>query len=167
MNTNSMQGEWELRQYHHLIDEIPYGDEDNSPRLDEIQAWLMGNDDEQIAQSVPRTGLIIRIQANAFSEHAVEFDGLMFDVSGVQVNDYVPMAGALVERNSLTFLQPDGVPDWAKPELIDGPVLRYDDGDTKVSDSLRLVGDKLVRQISVVTDEIYLERIVLVYARVS
>ena len=92
---------------------------------------------------------------------------MMFDVGGVQVNDYEPMEGEIIESDGFAFLHPKGVPEWAESNATDSLVLRYDDGDTKVSDNLRLVDNFLVRQISVVTDEIYLERIVLIYSRVD
>ena len=167
MSIALMNGEWQLQRYHHVVAEIPWGDEDDAACAVAIQAWLIGNSDEQIPDAVPRTGLIMKIQGKTFSEEVVEFDGLMFDVCGIQVNNYVPMKGTVVDRDGQMVLDPEGVPDWATPNGKVDSVLRYDDGDTKCCDNLRLLNDKLVRQISVVTDQIYLERILLVYGRVS
>ena len=166
MSIASMNGEWQLKFYHHLVDEIPWGDEEDTACLAEIQAWLRGKSDAQIPDAVPMAGLVMKLQGSAFSEETIEFDALMFDVNGVQVNAYVPMTGTVVDRDGLTILKPAGVPDWATPNSMDASALRYDDGDTKVCDNLRLIDGQLVRQVSVVTDEIYLERMVLVYGRV-
>jgi len=43
--------------------------------------------------------------------------------------------------------------------------LRLDDGDTRICDSARVVGGRLVRTICVITDECYGDRVVLVYDR--
>lgn len=166
MSITSINGEWQLERYRHLVDEIAWGDEEDTACLAKIQAWLRGTGDAQIPDAVPMAGLVMKIQGNAFTEEVIDFDALMFDVSGVQVNAYVPMTGTVVDRDGLMILEPAGVPDWATPNAMDASILRYDDGDTKVGDNLRLINDRLVRQVSVVTDEIYLERMVLVYGRV-
>ena len=44
-------------------------------------------------------------------------------------------------------------------------VLRYDDGDTKISDGLRLKEGRLLRMVNVVTDELYTDRQLVAYQR--
>lgn len=164
---NELEGEWELVGYQHRTDEIEYDDGDDGPRVTEIHAWLLGAEltSASLEAAPPRTGLQLAIQSGAFRESVENFSELMFDESGVQVNDYQPMSGQLAIINSVAFLVPEGVPDYAKPEPAEDMVVRYDDGDTLVCDSLRVVNGMLVRQTSVVTDEIYLERMLLVYRR--
>ncbi|WP_259632740.1 hypothetical protein [Stieleria sedimenti] len=82
MSITSINGEWQLERYHHLVDEIAWGDEADTACLSKIQAWLRGNGDAQIPDAVPMAGLVMKIQGNAFTEEAIEFDALMFDVSG-------------------------------------------------------------------------------------
>lgn len=43
--------------------------------------------------------------------------------------------------------------------------VRYSDGDTTVVDSLRFVDDKLIRSVSVVTDEVRFERYFFIYQK--
>ncbi|GAB5515737.1 hypothetical protein [Rhodopirellula baltica] len=90
----------------------------------------------------------------------------MFDLEGIQINDYQPMSGEVRIRKRVGFLIPDGGPQYGLPISIDLP-LRYDDGDTKVCDAIRAFDDHLVRQLSVVTDELYLDRMTLLYRRVE
>ena len=44
-------------------------------------------------------------------------------------------------------------------------LLRYDDGDTRISDGLRLQGTRLLRTMNVVTDELYTDRQLFAYER--
>ena len=45
----------------------------------------------------------------------------------------------------------------------DGVALRYDDGYTMIAEWLERSDNRLVRTVNVVTDELYLDRIVMVY----
>lgn len=160
-------GNWELTRYGSDTAEIAYDDTDDGPRETEIRAWLIGNEVSMIGNSLPQTGLRITIEQNRFEESVFRFDELMFDVDGVQVNDYQPMSGNLSISERVAFMAPD---ESDKPASLDGTgakAVRYDDGDTKVCDTLRLSGQMLVRQTSVVTDEIYLERMLLIYRRIG
>ena len=73
------------------------------------------------------------------------------------------MVGRLHFVNDVGFILPDGVPDYASPSIENGIASRYSDGDTMVCDTLRRAGDDLIRQVSVITDELYIDRIVLIY----
>ncbi|QEG38931.1 hypothetical protein [Roseimaritima ulvae] len=164
---NELEGEWELVGYFHKTDEIEYDDADDGSNVTEIRAWLQGAEptNASLEAAQPRAGLQLAIQRGAFRESVENFSELMFDVSGVQVNDYQPMSGQLATINSVAFLVPEGVPEFARTEPAEDIVVRYDDGDTLVCDSMRIVDGMLVRQTSVVTDEIYLERMLLMYRR--
>jgi len=160
-------GEWQLDRYQHITDEIAYDDNEDGPRVTEIQAWLIGTDGVSVDAMPRRTGLRMRMKCGSFSESATAFDELMFDVSGIQVNDYRPMSGNLEKINGLTFLVADVVSRFAASDTVDDVVVRYHDGDTTVCDTLRVIDEYLVRQTSVVTDEIYLDRMLLAYRRVG
>ena len=157
---NDFNGHWHLVGYRHFNDELPLTDSETG--ADDIHSWLLGSDN--IVRDVPTaTGLKIQIDGNTFSEAVKSFDDLMFDIEGIQVNDYQPMAGTIHFVADIGFVRPDGVPDYASPQIKTDLAARYSDGDTIVGDTLRRAGDNLIRQISVVTDELYVDRIVLVY----
>ncbi|TWT72626.1 hypothetical protein [Crateriforma conspicua] len=152
-------GSWDLIRYAHTVGEIPNEDDGSA-----IHAWLQGSDKGSLGSDTERTGLQLSIEGESFSEQVSAFSSLMFDVEGVQVNDYQPMSGKILVINGLGFLMPEGVPEYALPINVAFP-LRYDDGDTKVCDTVRVFDDVLVRQLSVVTDELYLDRMTLLYYR--
>jgi len=152
-------GRWDLRRYAHIADEVST-DGDNSG----IQAWLRGLDDNSPESGDERTGLQLLIRDGIFSESVQGFTSLMFDREGIQVNDYQPMSGNVVIIKGIAYLIPEGVAEDALHDAGDC-ALRYDDGDTMVCDTIRVFGDTLVRQLSVVTDELYLDRMTLVYGR--
>ncbi|KAA5538931.1 hypothetical protein FYK55_26200 [Roseiconus nitratireducens] len=156
-----MNGSWELCQYLHWNGETESDGDDS-----EIRSWLCGSDDISIDDFNESTGLQLNLRDGAFSERGADFCQLMFDTEGIQVNDYRPMSGRVLFDGRVGSLIPDGVPEYSLPYPV-GIALRYGDGDTKVCDTIRLINDSLVRQLSVVTDELYLDRIVLVYGRVD
>ena len=77
------------------------------------------------------------------------------------------MSGTLAITGECAWLQPDGIPRWSTHALnrYDQAILRYDDGDTKISDTLRLSGERLLRTVNVVTDELYTDRQLIAYLR--
>lgn len=156
-------GHWQLVGYGYINDELSLID--GEPGNDEIRSWLKGS--EGFPQDVTAaTGLGFLTDGSKFSETASAFSNLMFDREGVQVNDYQPMSGRLHFAGDVGFILPDGVPDFALPKIENDIASRYSDGDTVVCDSLRRVGNDLIRQISAITDELYLDRMVLVYTQV-
>ena len=157
---SDLSGNWHLVGYNHVNDELPLFD--GEPRVEDIRSWLIGSVDTQ-PDVAAVSGLKIEIDHSSFSEIVIEFSLLMFDVEGVQVNDYQPMTGRLHVVEQVGFILPDDVPDYASPFIDNGLASRYSDGDTIVCDTLRRTGDNLIRQVSVITDELYLDRIVLTY----
>ncbi|NJN00069.1 MAG: hypothetical protein HC800_25630 [Phormidesmis sp. RL_2_1] len=152
-----MLGVWELSRYSHVVSEI-WPDDDGT----EMDAWLLGAHEPELNSGQEQRGLHLTVRDGAFTETVKDFAALMFDQEGVQVNDYQPMSGQIVQVNAIGFLMPFGT-SALKGQTPRGCFLRYDDGDTKVCDTIRLIGDRLVRQLSVVTDELYLDRMTLVY----
>ncbi|WP_221645468.1 hypothetical protein, partial [Nostoc sp. UCD120] len=62
----------------------------------------------------------------------------------------------------------DDLVSWAVPsDEVNKKKLRYDDGDTKIADSIEVQGEQLIRTISVVTDELYLDRVIIVYKKAN
>lgn len=82
---------------------------------------------------------------------------LTYDEDGVQVSGVAEFGGVIREEAGRGYLLTGAVADPRR--------LRYDRGDTRVCDSARLEGGRLVRSICVITDECYGDRIVLVYDR--
>ncbi|MEO1529540.1 MAG: hypothetical protein AAFX06_29300 [Planctomycetota bacterium] len=153
-------GNWHVVGYDHLNGELSLFD--GEPRAEDLRSWLVGSNETKPAVTAAG-GMKIEIHETAFCESVTEFSRLMFDIEGVQVNDYQPMAGRLHIVEQVGFLLPDEVPEYASPSIDSGVACRYSDGDTIVCDTLRCAGDVLIRQVSVITDELYLDRIVLAY----
>lgn len=89
---------------------------------------------------------------------------LTYDGEGIQVSGVPEFGGRIHEEGERGYLLCQGIPRWATPKDEAAQTrLRWDNGDIKVCDSIRLVGNRLLRTICVVTDECYGDRIVLVY----
>ena len=153
-------GDWELVGYAYINDELPLVD--GEPRGIDSQSWLLGSL-EPPQNASDRSGLRLIISGSRFSEAVAEFPELMFDIEGIQVNDYRPMTGNIHSIENLGFLLPDGVPEYAAPPVNSAVASRYADGDTIVCDTIRRSGNDILRQVSVITDELYIDRVVLVY----
>ena len=157
---NEFDGSWELTQYCHVNDEFRLTDGELA--AGDADSWLLGlpNADQRTVSSA---GLQLAIEGTLFTETASDFSELMFDREGIQVNDYSPMSGKIISIKNVGFLLPQGVPEHALPPIRNDVAARYDDGDTVVCDTLRLSDRNLLRQVSVITDELYIDRMVLVY----
>lgn len=80
---------------------------------------------------------------------------LTYDEHGIQVSGMAGFGGVVREDNGRGYLL----------TAATAGRLRLDDGDTRICDSARVVGGRLVRTICVITDECYGDRVVLVYDR--
>jgi len=165
-----MLGEWHLAASTSVTAELEAVADEPDPQA--VSGWLNGFDGG-IAAAAPKTsGLVLTINAaGSFTERLTGKPGVQqwFDVEGMLADEVAPFDGSVVDTGQAAWLRPRGVPDFARPlEDRYGPaVLRYDDGDTRIADGLRIVGADLVRTVNVVTDEQYLDRIVLVYRRAA
>jgi hypothetical protein len=143
--------------------------EDSDPA--DIDAWLNDADGSGADGETAVAGLTLTIATDArFTERSDGHPAVpWFDAEGVLAEEVAPFDGVMIGSGDVRYLRPDRIASWALP--VEGrhgaAALRYDDGDTKIADSVRLVDSRLVRTVNVVTDELYLNRVVLIYARRS
>jgi hypothetical protein len=161
-------GEWHLDGYA-LVDTF-IGASDPSD-LSAVQNWLLAAAGAGWPEVEARTGLVLVIRRDGtYSERAPgeKLSMLWYDSDGVQTASPEPTEGVVrgVGGRPVVSLHPHTPP--ARADFPGGDfrgVLRYDDGDTLVSDILRLEGNSLIRAISVVTDDLYFNRVVSRYWR--
>ncbi len=124
------------------------------------------------AIALPRTddagevqGSILAISADSGFSQFGQCDRpvLTYDEEGVQVTGVAEFGGIVREDGGRGYLLRREVQSPAAQNA--STRLRCDDGDTRVCDSARVLGGRLVRTICVVTDECYGDRVVLVYER--
>jgi hypothetical protein len=162
-------GEWTLDGYAF----VETGNPIDPPGPADIANWLLGVAEDGRPRLETRTGLELTIRRDgSYSERVADCKYLMlwYDSEGVQTDSPEPTEGTVreVAGTAAISLHPRG----ALPPRPHHPggfrdVLRYDDGDTQVSDILHVVGESLSRVISVVTDGLYLNRVVTRYRRLS
>jgi hypothetical protein len=137
---------------------------------------FVGQPDEFLYQdpgaALPRTDDAGEVQGSAL---AIGADGsftqtgradrpiLTYDEEGVQVSGVAEFGGLIREESGRGYLLRREAPKRTRSS--DPDQLRYDDGDTQVCDSARIIGGCLVRAMCVATDECYGDRVVLVYKR--
>lgn len=131
------------------------------------ERWLRDEDYENLENLNKADGLRLEIKSDGtFTESKTGNPQLeWFDEDGVSVSKITPFDGIYKiydDRAFLTLQTPSNLSYTNDPERI-----RYDDGDTKVCDSLRIVGEDLIRTVSVITDELYTIRILMRYTRSS
>lgn len=168
MHNDQLAGTWSLTGAIAINGEIPFIGEEPKPGA--IEEWLYDRSLEQLEQLKPMTGLKLTISNHkTFSEEKLSSLQIpWFDREGVLDNDVTPFGGILKFGESKAYLLLQESIAWATPQgtpAIDR--LRYDDGDTKICDSLELYQRKLIRAIAVVTDELYLDKITLRYEQIT
>lgn len=135
----TMQGTWQLESYSYTDGEVPF--EGDLPQANALENWLYPE---------------IRL--------------LWYESEGAQIESPNPTKGMTrhVPGRDAVFLHPSEVPSWmTRSRDNERDSLRYDDGDTLICDLVRMENGSLVRIISVVTDEIYLNRIIAVHKRIE
>ncbi|MDG9669280.1 hypothetical protein ONV78_16175 [Hahella sp. CR1] len=165
MSIESLIGTWLLDGSISVSSDIaqePGGEHD-----DRIKSGLRGSGEELVDRVAPASGLTLTIEESGFFTEEKEGEPQVkwFDTDGVLTPQVVPFSGVVKSHKSGVFLQADDIPSWAAPTNRYSVILRYDDGDTTISDQIYRVDDKLVRTVNVVTDEAYLDRTVIVYSR--
>lgn len=143
-----------------------------------LAAWLAGDDRHGSADAARASGLELVIGADGrFTERRTGDARIRwYDEGGVEtIAEAVPFDGYAVERGGHRYLRPALDPQamsvrLKRDERFPGIALRIDDGDTDdgdtlVADRIDRDGDRLLRTMSVVTDEAYLSRLTLVYQR--
>ncbi len=132
-----------------------------------IDAWLYGNSHQLIRQAPLNYGLSLQINVDAtFTETGTNtLSFTWFDAEGVLTEPAIPFDGVInLDGDDLYFhaTLSDGYTDPVR-----GHRVRYDDGDTIVCDRAKLVQHRLVRTMSVVTDELYGDRSILIYQKMN
>ncbi|ABC29949.1 hypothetical protein HCH_03186 [Hahella chejuensis KCTC 2396] len=165
MSIESFVGTWLLVSSISVSSEI--AQEPGAVRHDKIKSGLRGAGQELIEKAKPTSGLALTIDDNGEFKEEKEGEPQVkwFDTDGVLTPKVVPFSGVVRANKSGVFLQADDIPSWAAPTDRYSVILRFDDGDTTISDQIYLIDDKLVRTVNVVTDEAYLDRTVIVYSR--
>lgn len=135
-----------------------------------IDAWLYGSSNHLLNQAQPLEGLKLTIGADAtFAEvktHALNL--AWYDREGVLDEQVTPFDGIVTIEGNLMYLHPEAPIAGALSEAeVRNARVRYDDGDTIICDQIERVNDMLVRTMSVVTDELYLDRTILIYQRAT
>ncbi|VEP12200.1 conserved hypothetical protein [Hyella patelloides LEGE 07179] len=134
-----------------------------------VSKWLDGKSHELIEQIELTEGLTLTITPDGkFTEEKTGNPQMQwFDSEGV-CSDVIPFDGKLNFYKSNFYLIADNIPSWATPiNKSSRKKLRYNDGDTKISDSLEIVKELLIRTVNVVTDELYLDRVIIAYKKAS
>src|SRR5262245_46298324 len=94
-------------------------------------------------------GSALSVGANGAFSQAGECNRpvLTYDQDGVQVSGVAEFNGVLREEGGRHYLLTEAAGSAGTGRL------RYDDGDTRVCDSARVIGGRLVRTVCVITDE--------------
>lgn len=162
----SMIGIWVLISSLTVESDIPFVGQE--PETDGVNTWLYGNSNELLGQASPTPGLTLRIEPNGvFSEERTDNLKLSwFDEEGVLTETVAPFGGIVNTEGALSYLVLAAPISWATPiEPLRKARVRYDDNDTVICDKLEVIDGQLIRTMSVVTDELYLNRTVLIYRR--
>lgn len=167
LGLESLVGHWVMVARATVNGEIAFvGDE---PDASGVSNWLNASGEELEASLSAAVGTSVQIEPDGrFAESPTsELKGNWFDVEGVLTDGSQAMDVKLEIAGETAWLQPTGIPKWSKHGLNRyGPAaLRYDDGDTKISDALRLKEGRLLRTVNVVTDELYTDRQLIAYQR--
>ncbi|MBW4579077.1 MAG: hypothetical protein KME42_05810 [Tildeniella nuda ZEHNDER 1965/U140] len=158
-------GVWLLTAATAIDDEV---DLEGLPAADQIDEWLYSTAYDLIDEAEPVSGLKLTIHADGtFTE---EKTGLLnlpwYDREGVLDEAVTPFSGILKTEENLMYLHLEEPISWATPEdTIREVRVRYDDGDTIICDRIEIISNQLVRTMSVVTDELYLNKVLLIYQK--
>lgn len=164
--------DWYLAQHLFRRDEIVEF-HDTARRHAQIASWLAGEDHDRLETAAPASGLVLHLAGDGrFRErsHGRARIAAWYDADGVEETGprITPFDGRVLERGGVRYLRPEFTPAERETRLKrerphPGIALRIDDGDTLLADRIDLDGDRLLRTVSVVTDEAYLSRLTLIY----
>ncbi|QDT18117.1 hypothetical protein [Alienimonas californiensis] len=165
-------GQWTLIAAVQITDELPVEDEGVAGgRPPEMAAWLRGDGGDLAPNGSPAAGLTLTVRADGrFEERFLRAAELgvtveFYDRHGIATLPPEPFDGRLRTIDGKAWAAPTG----DGPPLIasdDSPV-RYDEGDTVVSEQFSVREGRLLRTQNVVTDELYLSRSVFIYDRAT
>jgi hypothetical protein len=166
---SELEGTWILAKSISTTAEILY--EEEFPDRDtskEINDWLYGNSYNLRDDAEVITGLKLKIDANgAFSEENVGNPQLSwFDEDGVLDEKVTTFSGTLKIEDRIAYFHLENPKAWIIVNSAGRKSrVRYDDGDTIICDKVEIIDKSLVRTISVITDELYLDRTMLIYEK--
>lgn len=162
MNLSLIVGKWILIGSISMKSELEFIGE--QPKPHGVKNWLNSQTPQLLETMKSTEGLTLTIapdgtfQEEKIGEPQVEW----FDCDGVLSAEVKPFNGYLNVFDSSIYLITDECPLWARDEK-----LRYNDGDTKISDTLEIYHEKLIRTVSVVTDGMYFDKVVLIYVKAT
>ncbi len=168
MSIDIFVGTWALIGSFSIGSEIEFIDEEPDPNG--VKNWLNGKSYKSIEQIERTEGLTLNITFDGkFAEEKTGNPNVQwFDVEGVLESEVIPFNGSLKISESNVYLIPNEIlRSEITSDLTNKTNLRYDDGDTKISDFIEVRDDSLIRTVNVVTDELYLDRTVIVYQRID
>lgn len=131
-----------------------------------MNAWLYGTSHDLLDAVEPTAGLRLVINADATFTEEKTGDLILswYDRDGVLDQHVTPFSGIIKTPKKRMYLHPEQLSAYAIPTgKFRQARVRYDDGDTIICDTLDLINGALVRTMSVVTDELYLDRTILIY----
>ena len=165
---NPMQGRWQLAARHFIQSEVENLDEEGLAPQSALGEWLNGNALDMLADVWETQGLLLDIHADgSFTEQLTGTPKIIWFAADGCMSDPEPFAGQCTMVGNLGYLLPPEIDRWAIPKEGEfaPALLRYDDGDTMISEHVMLDRGRLLRCVNVVTDELYLNRVLLVYDR--
>jgi hypothetical protein len=147
-----------------ILFEAEFPDRDVSEQIDD---WLYGNSYNLRDDAKLTTGLTLKIDANgAFSEENIGNPQISwFDREGVLDDKVVTFSGIIKTEDRIGYLNLEQSEAKTISNTVPMARVRYDDGDTIICDKVEVIDKSLVRTISVVTDELYLDRTMLIYEK--
>lgn len=130
-----------------------------------VRNWLNGSGKDLIEKAELASGLSLTIlpDGSFIEEKNSETKVDWFDDEGVLNSDPYTYTGTLMSNTYGVFLEQSSDPRFATSTDKYGSFVRYDDGDTKISDSIARKEAVLIRTVNVVTDEAYLMRVIYIY----
>ena len=158
-------GQWDLVGAGLVRSEVDFVDEEPVPNA--VEEWLSGIAENALDVMQATFGLTLSVSDDqTFAElKDGEPDSLWYDTEGVLEESPVPFDGTWLVEAGRVFLKANATPE-RNCEQGDYPVpLRYNDSDAIICDGLSLIDGFLVRTMNVAIDELYLDRISLVYQK--
>jgi hypothetical protein len=162
----SLVGTWLLTASLSIDGELPYvGD---MPDPAGVENWLYGSSHDLLAHATPAVGLSLRIARDGtFTERRQGQPQVpWFDAEGVLDTEVTTFDGIIRADGRVGYvLLATPTKGAISKDRLRKTRMRYDDGETIICDQLEPIDGRLVRTVSVVSAELYLERTVLIYRR--
>lgn len=133
-----------------------------------VEAWLNGSGEPHVVDAMAASGLLLTVIAEGrFTERpeAAPSDGYLQDQA--QIETASPVEGVLTSSGPVRYLRPQAITAWAVPaqENTGSTALFFEDGGTKIADSIQISGSQLIRTVNMAAADGHLTRLVLIYVR--